>query len=115
MHLCFFAFAANSAFSPVRNAGALTTGDRFVRLLKEVMRGYDAPTSNSSAITGWPAGPHGPYTLQGGWPIYSETRAYCAIMWLSGKAVVGPGTLVVEMGTLLGHSSRCLASGLRLR
>ena len=52
MHLCFV-FAA---FSPVRNAGALTTGDRFVRLLKEVMRGYDAPTSNSSAITGYATG-----------------------------------------------------------
>ena len=107
-----FAFAAPMAFNPVGSAGAVGAGDHFLRLLKEVMPGY---SSNSSAITGWPAGPHGPYTIEGGWPIYSETSAYCVVMWLSGKAVAGPGTLVVEMGTLLGHSSRCLASGLELR
>ena len=107
------AFAAPvGAFNPVGNAGAVGAGDRFLRLLKEVMPGYSA---NSSAIAGWPEGPHGPYTLEGGWPIYSETSAYCVVMWLSGKAVADPGTLVVEMGTLLGHSSRCLASGLELR
>ena len=100
------------AFNPVGSAGAVGAGDRFLRLLKEVMPGY---SSNSSAIAGWPVGPHGPYTIEGGWPIYSETSAYCVVMWLSGKAVAGPGTLVVEMGTLLGHSSRCLASGLELR
>ena len=107
-----FAFAAPMAFNPVGSAGAVGAGDHFLRLLKEVMPGY---SSNSSAIAGWPAGPHGPYTIEGGWPIYSETSAYCVVMWLSGKAVAGPGTLVVEMGTLLGHSSRCLASGLELR
>ena len=106
------AFGPMGVFNPVGNAGAVGAGDRFLRLLKEVMPGY---SFNSSTIAGWTHGPHGPYTLEGGWPIYSETSAYCVVMWLSGKAVADPGTLVVEMGTLLGHSSRCLASGLELR
>ena len=107
--------AMSAAFSPVENTGPVGAGDRFLRLLKEVMPGYSYNAANSSAIAGWPVGPHGPYTLEGGWPIYSETSAYCVVMWLSGQAVAGPGTLVVEMGTLLGHSSRCLACGLELR
>ena len=44
--------------------------------------------------------------------VYSETAAYCAVLFLSGRAVSTRGSLVVEMGTLSGASSRCLAAGL---
>jgi hypothetical protein len=47
--------------------------------------------------------------------VYSETQQYCAPFFLSGLAVSGPGTMLVEMGTLLGHSSRCMAQGLAAR
>ena len=47
--------------------------------------------------------------------MYSETQQYCAPFFLSGLAVSGPGTMLVEMGTLLGHSSRCMAQGLAAR
>ena len=46
------------------------------------------------------------------WPIYSQTAHYCPMLFLSGMSVRGNGSLVVEMGTLSGGSSRCLAAGL---
>lgn len=48
------------------------------------------------------------------WPVYSESTSHCAVLFLSGCAVGAEGGLVIEMGTLSGASSRCLAAGLTI-
>ena len=120
------------SFVPFPAAAPLSTGDAFIRLVNDNMRGHAAAWSKGH-VPGWPTvrplegcsmlrrlvgrcpeTPH-PFRLVDGSPIYSETQQYCAIFLLSGLAVSGPGTMVVEMGTLLGHSSRCLAQGLAAR
>jgi hypothetical protein len=102
----------------VARAGALGAGDRFLSLLAALPLTPTAGTRSVGAdgwaaehVPGWTSAAN-PYMLADGSAIYSETQAYCAVLFLSGQAAATPGALVVEMGTLVGHSSRCLAAGL---
>lgn len=105
-------------FEPVARAGALGAGERFISLLATLpltptagTRAVGAGGWASEAVPGWTSAAH-PYMLADGSAIYSESQAYCAVLFLSGLAAATPGALVVEMGTLVGHSSRCLGAGL---
>ena len=93
---------------------ALQTGDRFVASLK-AYGGRIASDFKRLHVEGWRGQFPGawPYNLSDGSPIYTESREYCAVLYLSGGAAGGDSpSLVVEQGTLLGHSSRCLSAGL---
>ena len=92
----------------------LRTGDRFIALL----HGYGGSLATDGVrgvVHGWSQQGPQPYKLEDGTPIYTESRSYCPILWLSGQSAASSShALIVEQGTLLGHSSRCLAAGLTL-
>ena len=93
----------------------LGDGDRFIGLLHQHQRGHTADYKRKR-IASWQSTVHLPWALADGSPIFSQTDAYCSVLHLSGMAAAPAApTLVVEMGTLLGHSSRCLAAGLASR
>ena len=92
----------------------LRTGDRFIALL-HAYGGSLATDGMHSVVHGWSQQGPQPYKLDDGTTIYTESRSYCPILWLSGQSAASSSyTLIVEQGTLLGHSSRCLAAGLTL-
>ena len=122
--------AWNGALYPANHA--LDTGDNYIRLLHTHLPGH-TDEWRKHAVPGWPTirddpgcsllrklvglcptTPQ-PFRLVDGSLLYSETLQFCAPLFLSGLAVATPGSLVVEMGTLLGHSSRCMAQGLAAR
>ena len=93
----------------------LEDGDRFIGLLRQHQRGHTSDYKRKR-VASWQSTVHLPWALADGSPIYSQTDAYCSVLHLSGMAAAPAApTLVVEMGTLLGHSSRCLAAGLASR
>jgi hypothetical protein len=91
----------------------LGDGDRFISLLHQHQRGHVADYRRKR-VTTWQSAVHPPWYLADGSPIPSQTDAYCSVFHLSGMAAAADA-LVVEMGTLIGHSSRCLAAGLSAR
>ena len=93
----------------------LDDGDRFIGLLRQHQRGHTADYKRKR-VASWQSTAHLPWALADGSPIFSQSDAYCSVLHLSGMAAASAApTLVVEMGTLLGHSSRCLAAGLTSR
>ena len=101
----------------------LSTGDGFVANLAHYGSGAVVDgAAHPPFVKGWAGAGAQPFRLPDGSPIYSEAQSYCPALWLSGQAAggrrqpwfAGRPTLVVEQGTLIGHSSRCLAAGLSL-
>ena len=94
---------------------ALTTGDRFVQKLRDAGSSIFMWSPKDKVPASWAAyhPTAAPFNLSDGSLIYSESATYCSILYLSGQACGdGARALVVEQGTLIGHSSRCLAAGL---
>ena len=92
------------------------TAQRFDGLLKMHGR-FDYTYGNRTkhnTVVGWPDDAPPPWHLDKElkYPIYTETADFCPILFLSGRSVSGSGSLVMELGTLAGASSRCLAAGL---
>ena len=96
----------------------LAVGKKFLRLLElhtHTLHNFAHNASESYGhIFGWTKAeaPLIFFDAQRKHPVYSQTAHYCPMLFLSGQAVSAPGSLVIEMGTLSGASSRCLAAGL---
>jgi hypothetical protein len=95
---------------------ALPAGKRFLQLLEQHSASLDTFAYDESGAYGRIPARAGPELLfldaARTQRIFSQTRFYCMYLFLSGLAASSTGSLIVEMGTLSGGSSRCIAAGL---
>ena len=110
-----------AAFRETPQTTVLPAGERFRSYITAYGSEAFTRSFNRSLIKGWDdkageGGSEHPPLMhldqKRKYQVYSETASYCAVLFMSGRAVSTRGSLVVEMGTLSGASSRCLAAGL---
>eukprot|EP00850_Spirogloea_muscicola_P014456 SM000104S09326 [mRNA] locus=s104:153511:156602:+ [translate_table: standard] len=105
----------NSSFHPEKHRGQLRleTGDSFKELVRRHLHYRSASNRGQNDMDDvWDDPDISLSHFKNGIPIPLQTRLRCKSLLLAAQSITGRG-VIVELGTSIGHSTRCLAAGLR--